>query len=151
MQSALNIWKQNRNLLLNLFESFDHDQLNHIPAGFNNNLIWNFAHIIAVHQLLIYKASGLPPYVSREFIKAYKMGSKPESTVSLNDIAAIRTYLLQSLAWMEEDLGRDRFVTYSSLTTSTGFTMTSLPEAIQFNNYHEALHLGQMLSMKRFV
>jgi hypothetical protein len=33
------------------------DQLNTIPEGFNNNLIWNIGHIIVSQQLLVYKLS----------------------------------------------------------------------------------------------
>jgi hypothetical protein len=31
------------------------EQLNTIPEGYNNNLIWNIAHIIVVQQMLVYK------------------------------------------------------------------------------------------------
>jgi len=34
---------------------FSLEQLNKIPEGFNNNLIWNIAHCVVTQQLLCYK------------------------------------------------------------------------------------------------
>jgi hypothetical protein len=33
------------------------EQLNKIPEGYNNNLIWNIAHVVVVQQMLVYKLS----------------------------------------------------------------------------------------------
>ncbi|WP_407635809.1 DinB family protein [Solitalea canadensis] len=44
------------------------DQLNKVPAGFNNNLIWNIGHEIVAQQALIYKSSGLEGYIFRRII-----------------------------------------------------------------------------------
>ena len=32
-----------------------------------------------------------------------------------------------------------------------GNTLTNVTDALQFNNYHEGLHLGVIMSLKKFV
>jgi len=43
-----------------MIEDFSLEELNKIPEGFNNNIIWNIAHVIATQQALVYGLSGLP-------------------------------------------------------------------------------------------
>ena len=35
--------------------------------------------------------------------------------------------------------------------TGTGFHLDALKEALEFNNYHEGLHLGFMINIRKFV
>jgi hypothetical protein len=53
-----------------VLSGYNLDQLNTIPEGFNNNLIWNIGHII-VSQLLVINF-GLPMMVSDELVEKYK-------------------------------------------------------------------------------
>lgn len=39
-----------RTSVLNLIESLTLKQINEIPAGFNNNIIWNLGHLVATDQ-----------------------------------------------------------------------------------------------------
>ena len=50
MESSFKVWTVNRNILLGYFDKFNLEQLNTIPKGFNNNLIWNLGHIMVVQQ-----------------------------------------------------------------------------------------------------
>lgn len=55
MESILKTWKTSRKLFLEYFDNYTIDQLNKIPDGFSNNLIWNIGHVIVAQQALIYK------------------------------------------------------------------------------------------------
>ena len=59
MESVFKIWTSNRNLYLDFLEKYTLEQLNKIPEGFSNNLIWNIGHIIVAQQRLVYAASNL--------------------------------------------------------------------------------------------
>ena len=48
--------RRNRELFLDLVNSLSVDQLNKIPEGFNNNIAWNFGHIVITTQALCYTA-----------------------------------------------------------------------------------------------
>ena len=63
METTFKIWRTNRNLYLEFFDKYTLEQLNKIPAGFSNNLIWNIGHIIVAQQGLIYKSSDLQGYL----------------------------------------------------------------------------------------
>ena len=68
MQTTFKIWETNRKLHLEFLEKYTLEQLNKIPDGFKNNLIWNVGHIITTQQGLIYRLSGLPVMISKEFL-----------------------------------------------------------------------------------
>ena len=48
-----------RNNIINAIEGLSLEELNTVPKGFNNNVIWNVGHVVATQQLLCYKFSGL--------------------------------------------------------------------------------------------
>ena len=59
MTKAIEIIKLPRVHLLDVVKDLSIEQLNHIPDGFNNNIIWNLAHIVATQQNICYKRAGL--------------------------------------------------------------------------------------------
>jgi len=69
MNEAFRILETSRALYLKLLENYSLAQLNTIPEGFSNNLIWNAGHVIASQQKLIYALSGLPMKISDAFLK----------------------------------------------------------------------------------
>ena len=86
METAFKITETSRKVLLGFLEKYSLDELNKIPEGFSNNLIWNAGHIIVVQQLLVYKLSGLPTMISNEMIEKYQKGTKPEHIISQEEV-----------------------------------------------------------------
>ena len=64
MDWAFDIAIKNRVLLQGFIENHTLEELNKVPTGFSNNIIWNIAHTIVTQQLLIYQLSALPMMVS---------------------------------------------------------------------------------------
>ena len=52
---------------------------------------------------------------------------------------------------LEEDYNNGVFTSYKEYPTSTGFVLDSMDTAITFNNFHESLHLGVIMSIKKLV
>ena len=75
MQEILALTKASRNMVTKVIEGYTLEQLNKVPAGFNNNIIWNIGHIIVTQQLLVYKLSGLPMIVTDEMVEKYRKGT----------------------------------------------------------------------------
>ena len=71
MEAIFKIWETSRRHYLKFFDGYTLEQLNRIPEGFSNNLIWNIGHIIVSQQSLVYRLSGLPTYVSEEMTNTY--------------------------------------------------------------------------------
>lgn len=151
MHKTFDVTRTSRKVLSQFIENFSLDQLNEIPDGFNNNLIWNIAHIVVTQQRLVYKFSGLPLRISDEIFEKYKGGTKPNGAVSQSEVEEIRSLLFETIDQTEADFNSDIFKNYQEYTTSIGLTITSIEEAISFNNYHEALHTGVMMSIRKFI
>jgi DinB superfamily len=151
MESTFKIWETNRKIHLSILERHSLEQLNTIPEGFNNNLIWNFGHIAAVQQSLIYRASGLPMNITDEFLGKFKSGTKPTAPQTQEEVDQIKQLLESQIEATKEDFANGIFVNYHEFTTSTGFNIASIEDAIVFNNYHEGLHLGYILSIRKLV
>ena len=151
MNSVFEVQKTIREILLKVLDNHSLEQLNKIPPGFSNNLIWNVAHCISSQQVLVYKLSGLPTTVSDELIAKYKKGTKPEGDVSQAEVDEIRELLFTTLHQTEQDFENKHFVNYNEYTTSLGFTLRNINDALDFNNYHEGIHTGIIMSIRKFV
>jgi hypothetical protein len=132
-------------------ENYTLEQLNAIPDGFSNNLIWNIAHIVVTQQLLVYKLSGLPTMVSDEMIEKYRKGTKPEHIVTQAEVDEIKSLLFATIDQTEVDFENKIFKNFDEYPTSTGFVLKSAKDAMIFNNFHEGLHLGILMSIRKFV
>ena len=102
------------------------DELNAIPEGFNNNIIWNFAHSLAVQQAFFYALSKLPYTIDEAFINRYKKGSRPEGFVEEKEVADIISMFAEAINRFKSDYEKGMFQTYHNYTTSIGFTLTNI-------------------------
>lgn len=151
METAFRINETSRKVLLGFLEKYSLEELNKIPEGFSNNLIWNIGHIIVVQQLLVYKLSGLPTMVSNEMIEKYQKGTKPEHNVTQEEVDEIKVLLFSTVEKTKQDVAENLFQNYLEFTSMSGFTMKSAANAIEFNNYHEAMHTGIMMQIRKFI
>ena len=151
MHTTFEINHTSRNVISKFLDNYTLEQLNKVPEGFANNLIWNIGHIVVVQQMLVYKLSGLNMMVSDEMVEKYKRGSKPEAPVSQAEIDEIRKLLFATLEQAKEDFANDIFDEYMEFTTMSGFTIKNAKAAMEFNNYHEATHTGIMMQIRKFL
>ena len=151
MQEILAITKASRNMVTKLIEGYTVEQLNKVPEGFNNNIIWNVAHIIVTQQLLVYKLSGLPVLVTEEMIEKYRKGSKTEHFASQDEVDEILSLMTQTIAKTEVDIRNNVFTNFTEYPTSAGYVLTSAQDAMTFNNFHEGIHLGVILALRKLV
>jgi len=137
-----------RKNILAIFEAHTLEQANKIPAGFNNNLVWNAGHVVATMELLTYALSGQKTPSDPAFIDRYRKGSRPEGPVSQEEYDLIVDKLMSSIEQLEKDLDEKDFSNYKEYTTSFRVTLASIDDALAFNNMHEAMHLGTMLALR---
>jgi len=149
MNWTFDICLKNRNILEGFLNQFTLDELNKVPNGFSNNIIWNIAHVVVTQQLLVYRNSGLPMFVSDDLIEKYKKGTKAETDVTSEDVEEIRVLLFSSLEQLVKDYNNGLFKNYNQYTVSTKSTLTNVEEALEFNNFHEGIHLGYILALKK--
>ena len=142
---------QARKNVLGLMNGLTLEQLNRVPEGLNNNVIWNAGHVIATSELLTYGLGGHRTPSGRDFIDRYRKGTRPEAPVSLAEVDLIKAELLAGSQRLREDYARLDWTTYTPYTTSFGVGFENVEEALTFNNMHETLHLGAMLVLRRLV
>ena len=151
MRQTLDITRTSRTIVSQMLAGHTLDQLNTIPEGYNNNLIWNIAHIIVVQQMLVYKLSGLPMMISDEMVEKYKKGTKPEHIASQAEVDEIQLLLMETINQTESDLENKIFSNYQEYPTSAGIVLKSASDAIAFNDFHEGMHIGVIMSIRKFI
>lgn len=151
MEYLLNVIRQTRENFIRLIEESTAEELNAIPAGFNNNMIWNFGHIVASQQGLCYQAAGLEPLIDKQYILPYRKGTKPEKFIGAEEINTIKESMRSTIDQLAEDLSSDKFTSYNAFTNAYGVTITSTAEAVQFFAVHDSYHYGIASAIKKVI
>lgn len=152
MEYTFDICIKNRQLLERFIKGHTIEELNKVPNGFNNNIIWNIGHTLATQQLLTYGLSGLTPKIAMDFINRYKKGTKPQGDVSQQEVDKIQVLLFTSLDELQQDYKAGLFKDFKEYTLSTsGGTLSKIAHSLEFNNFHEGLHLGCCIQLSRLV
>jgi hypothetical protein len=151
MNRQIDTVKKIRTFLLEGIKDLTTGQLNKIPAGFNNNIIWNLGHLIAAQQGICYKRAGATMLISDDFWERFRTGSKPAGTVEDREIEHIRSLFLNSIDRLAIDCDTPVFDNYTSWTTRYGVEIANIHDAIHFLPFHEGLHLGTIMTMKKLV
>lgn len=143
-----NIILKNRRLLSKFLEKFSLDQLNTVPKGYRNSIFWNVAHTVVTQQLLVYGLSNRPLLVDSDLVKTYKKDTKTVHEATEKELALVKTLLFSTIEQTKTDYDNGMFKNFTPYTTSLNVTLSNVDEAIQFNTFHEGIHLGYILAMK---
>ena len=149
----INLLKQTRAVLLQICteSALSEEQLLFIPEGFRNNILWNLGHLIVTQQILHYRRTGQEMYISPYLVNQFRRGTSPADWENTPDISDLLPLLMDLPNKLEEDYQAGKLKTYEKLTTSTGVVLSNIEEAISYNNFHEGLHMGVLLSMKKLL
>ena len=151
MNIEIEIVRNLRKYLIELIKGLSTDELNKVPAGFNNNIIWNVAHLIAAQDGICYRRSGLELKTGDAFFDAYKPGTKPEKFVDSNEVERIKSLLLSTLDELEADYNAGIFKNYTAIITRYGIELADIESGISFLPFHEGLHIGYIMALQRLV
>lgn len=151
MKNKLESIQKARLFLMDLVKDLSISQLNEIPPGFNNNIIWNFGHLVAAQQGICYLRSGLKLIITEEFFNDFKPGSKPERYFSEVEFENIKKLLSSTLEQFETDYNGSIFQNYSPVTTRYGIEFTNVDDALNFIPFHDGIHCGYVMALKRVL
>ncbi|MFS4492520.1 DinB family protein [Maribacter sp. 2308TA10-17] len=149
MKNVLEQTLQLRKGFYHILKTTPREELLKIPAGFNNNIWWNIAHIVATQQRLIYGLSGLQFEVSEAFIVKFQKGTVPDGTATNEEIELVKKLLFTSVEKTIEDYENGLFENFKEYPTSAGVTLTNIDDSIAFNHFHEGLHMGSIFALRR--
>lgn len=151
MTKAIEIIKLPRLKLLEAVKDLSIEQLNKIPAGFNNNIAWNLAHLVATQQNICYKRAGLDIVIEECFFTPFLSGTKPERFIEAADIDIVKDLFFSTLDQLDTDLQSGKFNNYEAWTTRYGNSINSGEEAVAFLPFHEGIHTGYIWALKRAI
>ena len=146
--------KQLRQFLLSRIADLNAEQLNKIPEGFNNNIIWNLAHLIFAQQSICYLRAGQKIKVSDKYISPYKTNTKPAGFIDEQEIEIIKQLLLNTIDELLSDYHNRIFSNYNppeGVNKTYGIAVNDIDEALDFLLYHDGLHSGYIMSLKRLL
>lgn len=149
MQDLTHVFKaanSTRRTIAFLLSRLTVDQINTIPKGANNNILWNAAHIISVQQLIVNRRAGAAYTESKELTALYKPGTLPTVIADRAYIDMVSERLVASGVEMEKNYHSGMFDTYEPFTTRTKMELASAADAITFELFHVGLHLGYIMS-----
>lgn len=149
-----------RSRMVTLLEDHNLEQLNAVPPGFNNNLIWNAAHCYVSTHRVAFVQNGVsdqemtvmayhPP--TTDLTAAYQKGTRPTGDVDqafVDDIIAALSHQPWMSGLAEQFLIPER---YENWITSWGVELHSAGEALSYLNMHEGMHYGVMLALRKCV
>ncbi|MDP4130664.1 MAG: DinB family protein [Bacteroidota bacterium] len=138
-----------RRTTLKLLEGLSMDSLNAIPPGFNNNLIWNFGHVVVSQQSMCYLNAGLKPVIDETYFVKYRKGTKPEKPVDKAEFETLKNLSETALQQLDRDLENNLFSRFNPFGTSYGVEITNINDVLKILLFHEGLHLGYCMALKR--
>jgi len=143
--------RKTRQYLLEKIRPLSTEQWNLVPQGFNNNIVWNFAHMIAAQQGICYLRAGASMQIEETFYQLYKPGTKPTQFTGPEEIEELKTMFFTTLDLLETDVRQSVFADYQPWTTRYGVEIHNIQDTLQFLLYHEGLHAGIITAMKSIV
>jgi hypothetical protein len=151
MKNVFPYIRRNRSLFIELIDSLTLAQINAVPDGFQNSIVWNFGHIGVSTVALVYKRTGIwPAHAEIPFFERYRKGSKHEIDADEDHMAFLKAYSLSSIDQLEQDYQAGVFASMEGYATHTyGLHMSTIEEVITCTLAHDSLHLGYALAQKR--
>jgi hypothetical protein len=142
-----------RKAFIQLIDSLTIEELNKIPDGYNNNIIWNFGHIVVSTQTLCYVRTGvLQDATSVKFNEYYKKDTRPTYTVTEEEVAELKVIALKSIEKIKEDYANEKFSDITPFTTATyGVQLNSIEEVLITTIGHDNVHYGYAWALKKLV
>ncbi|WP_345230142.1 DinB family protein [Olivibacter ginsenosidimutans] len=140
---------QTRKNFMLLMDELTIDDVNTIPHGFNNNIAWNFGHLVVSQQKLCYTLAGLPLKIDEQFLIKYQRGSKPEAFVCQEEIDQLKKLAFSLLVALAEDLKSKIFRNFTPTKLHYGIELLSIQDAVNYFPVHDALHLGFATAIKK--
>ena len=149
--STVDMHRQERALMGQMVTDLPDSALIRVPDGYRNNILWNLGHIVVSQQLLLYKLSATEMHVPDELVDQFRAGSSPDDWEATPDIEQMKALLQELPERLQEDVEKERFGDYLGYTTSTGLALRTFEDGMAFNHFHEGVHTGIIMSLKKLV
>lgn len=124
-------------------------QLNEVPKGAPNNILWNIGHIINSHDRMLYPQCGLEIPCPDFYDEWFKGGTSPSTWKTMPDPDKVLDEIENQGERLLKDYNAGKFEKYASWELVPGFSLNDADEAIGFCAMHEGVHLGMIMALRR--
>jgi len=146
--------KSFRLFVLKQISNLTSEQLNTIPAGYNNNIIWNLGHLVSATQAICYKRAGLAVTIDDQYFTPFLPATKPGSFIDNKEIIIIKELLISTINTLNTDLENNLFSNYTKserIEQVYGIDVSNIDDAIEILLYHKGFHSGYIVGLIRLV
>jgi len=141
-----------RKAFTNVLDQVTLEQLNKVPQGFLNNIIWNYGHIVVSGLRLAYHTPEVKPDLDIPFFSSYCKGTKPGSPVSVEEINQLKDLAFTSIGQIRKDIENKVFASVTPFTTATyGVPVRNIEEIMTTIAMHDNYHYGYALAIRKAV
>ena len=135
-----------------LIDNLSTEELNAIPHGFNNNIVWNYGHIIVSGYALAFISSGVDTSLTIPLYSKFRKGSRPEGIMTTGEINTLKELRAQFPAVLEEALKKEKFNNITAYATQTfGVPMPTLDSILTTIAAHDTFHYQTARMYKRIL
>ncbi len=133
-----------RRITLKAVDGIAEDVADTIHPGFRNNIRWNLGHIYLVQERFAFHLLGLPQANPDHYPDLFAMGTSPLNWIDEPPAMSEITRLLREQperihALLVHRLDEKLEKPY---TTSSGLTLETVRELLNFSLYHEGMHFS---------
>lgn len=149
---SIELIRSTRAKFTQLIDSISIDAANKIPASFNNNIAWNYGHIIVSGYLLAYVSTGIQTTIEIPLVDKFRKGTKPEAVVTKEEIDILKKSSDDFLALLEQDITNQLFANIKPYATQTfGVELHTIEDLLTTIFGHDVLHYSTATTFKRLV
>ncbi|MEX2015413.1 MAG: DinB family protein [Candidatus Hydrogenedentales bacterium] len=140
-----------RGYFLQQIQGINEDQLLLTPPEAGHNILWNLGHIVYSNAALLYEPCALNSPVPAHYEALFKGGTSPSDWSETPNVREC----LELFASGPETLIRDgqagKFANYTPRQLAPGYVIENAEEAFLFNAFHEGIHLGMVMELRKFI
>lgn len=133
--------------LLREIEGLPEETFYAIPAGRDDNILWNIGHVTCSLARIAYVFSGHPLPIPEHYLKLFGKGTNASSWDERPDHTEVIECANRLIDNVERDFAAGMFTAYQPWKVG-GSQIESVEEAIAFHCFHEGLHIGKVLDIK---
>jgi len=119
-----------------------------MPAGYNNTLRWHLGHIATVQESLCFKLAGEPFKLPETYPGLFANGTKPADwTLQPPTLEELKSILTEQPLRIKQKL----YSRTADKLVQPFKGMDTVGAVIAFSLYHEGVHTGYMMSMRKTI
>ncbi|CAG7616700.1 DinB family protein [Paenibacillus allorhizosphaerae] len=124
-----------------------------IPDKFRNHILWQAGHIYLVQERFAFLIHGFDAELPESYKSLFAPGSAPASwTGTAPSLAEVTDLLRNQPQRIRQNLkGRLGESSPSPYTTSSGLTLETIGEFVNFSLYHEGMHFNAIKQYKALL